>query len=195
MKKSDFYFLAGILFVLLQIVAIARNLYFDFVYFFWFCDFVPIILAVAFFFRKDSVVKGVINIGLFPQLIYTFGFIVKIFFGVSFLSDVELVWGYSMFVIFSSIFIHLATVIAFGFTYKVEPKGRDMGYSLMGLVLIYIMVAVFTLPMDSINYVFLLSNFFRVDALSIFWIPITFLIVVVPTYWFQVFVYRYFERM
>jgi len=69
MKKVDFYFWGGVFFVLLQIVAIFRNLYFDYVYFFWFCDFVPFVLAIAFFLKKDEVIKGIINIGLFPQLI------------------------------------------------------------------------------------------------------------------------------
>ncbi len=194
MKKSDFYFWAGVFFVLLQIVAIARNLYFDFVYFFWFYDFVPFILAIAFFLRRDEVIKGIVNIGLFPQLIYTVSFIARVFFGVQFLSDIEVVLGYNAFVIFSSIFLHLASVIAFGFSYRVKPKGRDLSYSLFGLVLIYIMVAVFTMPTDSINYVFLLSNFFGIDALSIFWVPITFFVVVLPTQWFRHVIYRYFGK-
>ncbi len=194
MKKSTFYILAGVFFVLLQIVAIARNLYFDFVYFFWFCDFVPAVLAIAFFMGRIDFVKGVVNIGLFPQLIYVFSFFAKVFFGVSFLADIEEAFSYNMFVVFSSLLLHLASIVAFGFTYKVRPTRRSFAWSGLGLILIYLVVGVFTVPSESINYVFLFSNFFGVDVLSVLWVPATFLIVVLPTYWFQVLVYRKFGR-
>ena len=194
MKKSNFYILAGVLFVFLQVVAIARNLYSDFIYFFWFCDFVPIILAVAFFFKKYHIVKGIVNIGLFPQLIYMSGFIVRIFFGISFLDETEILLTYDTLMIFLSILFHLATVIAFAWTYKIKPTKETLAYSLLGLVLIYLVMLFFTTPADDINYVFSLSNFFGVDAFSVFWIPITFLLVVLPTQGFQYLIYRCFGR-
>lgn len=191
MKKADFYVLAGVFFVFLQAVAITRNLYFDFVYFFWLCDFVPIVLAIAFFVKKDEVIKGVLNIGLFPQLFYIGSFILRVGFGISILGDIEEIMDYNAFVIVSSVLLHLATVVALGFTYKVRPHRKALGYSLFGLVLIYLVVGIFTTPADSINYVFFVSNFFEVEALSIFWIPLTFFVVIVPTYWFQVLVWRW----
>lgn len=194
MKKVDFYVFAGVFFVLLQVVAIVSNFYFDYMYFFWFCDFVPVILAIAFFMRKDEIVKGIVNIGLFPQMLYIASFIVRVFFGIPFLDNIEVVLMHNSFVIFSAVFVHSATLIAFVFTYKVRPRGRDLGYSLLGLILIYVVVSVFTAPVDSFNYVFLLSNFFGIDALSIFWVPLTFLIVVIPTFWFQCLVWRYFRK-
>ncbi len=194
MKNSNSYVLAGVFFIFLQIIVIIRNLYFDFAYFFWFCDFVPIILALAFFLKKDYVIKGIVNIGLFPQIVYIFGFIIKIFLGISFLSEVELLLTYNIFIIFSSVFVHLATIIAFGFTYKVRPTKETLVYSLLGLVLIYLVMIFFTAPVDDINYVFLLSNFFGVDVFSVFWIPITFLLVVLPTQGFQYLIYRYFGK-
>jgi len=103
-------------------------------------------------------------------------------------SDVEVVLGYNTFVIFSSVFMHMATLIAFGFMYKVRPKARDLTYSLLGLIVIYFVISIFTAPVDGVNYVSLLGDF------SILWIPVVFLIVVLPTYWFQILVYRYFVK-
>ena len=194
MKKFDFCVFVGVFFVLLQIIVIIRNLYFDFVYFFWFCDFVPIILALAFFLKKYSIVKGAVNIGLFPQVIYIFGFVMKVFFGISFLGEVDVLLNYNMFIIFSSVFVHLATVIAFGFTYKIKPTKETLAYSLLGLVLIYLVMVFFTSPADEINYVFSLSNLLGIEALSVIWIPVTFLFVVLPTHGFQYLIYRYFGK-
>ena len=194
MKRDRVYILLGVFFVFLQIVAIVRNLFLGFVYFFWFCDFIPIILAVSFFFKRDQIVKGIINIGLFPQLIYLFSFIVRLFFGSSFLDETDLLFSYNAFIISSSIILHSASAIALGFVYKVKPRRNSLIYSFVGLVLIYFIIIVFTVSNDSINYVFLLSNFFDVRLFSVFWIPVTFLGVVLPTYGFQYLVYQYFGR-
>ena len=129
MKKDRLYILVGVFFVFLQIVAIVRNLFLDFVYFFWFCDFIPIILVAAFFLRSEQIVKGIVSIGLFPQLIYLFSFIVKLFFGVSFLDETDLLFGHNVFIIFSSVVLHSASVIAFGFVYRIRPKAKSLFYS------------------------------------------------------------------
>ena len=194
MKKGDLYIWVGVFFVLLQVVAVVRNSFLDFVYFFWFCDFVPIILALAFFFRREQMIKGIVNIGLFPQLLYLGSFIVRLFFGFTFLDETDLLFSYNVFIIVSSVILHSATVISLGFVYLVRPKVESLVYSFVGLVLIYFVAVIFTMPMDSINYVFLLSNSFGVDALSVFWIPLTFLGVVVPTHGFQWLVWRYFRK-
>lgn len=193
MEKKT-YILIGLFFIFLQIVAISRNMFLDFVYFFWFCDFVPIILAVAFFLRNDQLIKGVVCIGLFPQILYIFSFIIRLFFGVSFLEGIDSLFGYNVFIIASSVVLHSATVIAFFFTYKIKPNKFSLAYSFGILVSIYLIMISFTVPSDSINYVFILSNYFGIDALSLLWAPLTFLGVVLPTYLFQYFAYEYFRR-
>ena len=182
------------LFIFLQIIAIIRNLYSDFIFFFWFCDFIPIILAIAFFSKKYHIVKGIINVGLFPQLIYMTGFVVRIFFGISFFRGTDIFLNYDTLMIFFSILFHLATLIAFVFTYKIKPTRETLIYSLLGLILIYFVMIFFTAPIDDINYVFLLSNFFGAKVFSVFWIPITFLVVVLPTQGFQYLIYKYFGK-
>jgi len=119
---------------------------------------------------------------------------VKVIFGVSFLDEMDWLFGYDVLIIFFTVLLHSASVVSLGFVYRVRPKRESLIFSFVGLVLIYFVVAVFTMPMDSVNYVFLLSNFFGIDALSIFWVPLTFLVVVVPTYWFQVLVWRWVGR-
>ena len=194
MKNFNSYVLVGVLFIFLQIIVIIRNLYSDFIFFFWFCDFIPIVLAIAFFFKKYHIVKGIVNVGLFPQLIYMTGFIVRIFFGISFFGGTDIFLNYDTLMIFFSILFHLATLIAFSFTYKIKPTRETLIYSLLGLILIYFVMIFFTAPIDDINYVFLLSNFFGAKVFSVFWIPITFLVVVLPTQGFQYLIYKYFGK-
>ncbi len=194
MKRRDFYFWGGILFLLLQVVAITRNVFSSYLYFFWFCDFVPLVYAIVFFLKKDQAIKGMVNIGLFPQVIYLFSFVIKIAFGVSIVNEMDVLFARSAFLIFATVLFHSATIFAFFFTYKRAPNMKTLYYSFFWLVAIFVVTSLFTKPEDSINYVFIVSNFLGIDNLSFLWIPLTFLLVILPTQGLQYLVSRYFKR-
>ena len=117
MEINNKYRIIGVFFLLIQAVAIMRNIMSDYYNFFWFCDFVSLPLAIGFFFRKDDFIKAIINIGLLAQIIYLLFYIYKLFSGVSLLETIPdtITWFYTI----SSIFIHLSTIFALIFTYKV----------------------------------------------------------------------------
>ncbi len=194
MRKRDFYFLAGVFFVLLQIVAVVRNVLIDYIYFFWLCDFVIVLYALGFFLDDEQFIKGVINLGLIPQTIYFVSVLILVFSGISFFEGVEFLLRVPPFIILLTLFFHASTFFAFFFTYKIKPSKISLYYSFGITILIYFFVSLFSNPIDNPNYVFLFSNFFETDNLSILWVPIAFLLIVLPTQLFQYFVWKFFSR-
>jgi hypothetical protein len=194
MRKRDFYFLAGILFVLLQVVAVVRNVLIDYIYFFWLCDFILVLYAIGFFLNDEQFIKGVINLGLIPQTIYFVSVLILVLFRVSFFEGVEFLLGVPPFIILLTLFFHASTFFAFFFTYKIKPSKISLYYSLGCVLLVYLFVSLFSNPIDNPNYVFLFSNFFGAERFSILWIPISFLFIVLPTQLFQYFVWKFFSR-
>ena len=194
MRKRDFYFLAGVLFVLLQVVTVVRNVLIDYIYFFWLCDFVLVLYALGFFLKNDQFVKGIVNLGLIPQIIYFVNVLILIFFGVSFFEGIDFLLGVPPFIILLTLLFHSSTFFAFFFTYKIKPSKISIYYSLVGVILVYLLVFLFSNPMDNPNYVFLFSDLFGAEKFSIFWIPVVFLFIVLPTQLFQYFVWKVFSR-
>lgn len=183
----------GALFLCVQLIAIVRNLSSDYFSFFWYCDFSAGIFALLFFLRLDQGVKGLLNIGLFGQLGYTLIFAYHLITGNTLFG---FVFGFeSGWISAATLLIHLSTLLVFIAEYKIKPSKGALWYSLIFLILIYIVVLTFTSPDPSIaaNYNFiyysrLLSPY--IPYYTVFWIPIAFILIVLPTYFFQKWVYN-----
>lgn len=193
MKRK--YFLIGSFFVFMQIVALIRNYSENYFYFFWYCDFVPILLAVAFFLKNTDFVKGLINIGLIPQAIFLIDFVLTIITGSSPLSITRNLSALNIFFIISTLFIHLSVSLAFLFVHKEKTDKKALYYSFFSLVFIYIATLLFTPPAGIVNYVYHAGNWLSgfVDYIPYYtelWIVLTFVLVVLPTYLIQYFVYK-----
>ncbi|MEK6918687.1 MAG: hypothetical protein AABW73_01480 [Nanoarchaeota archaeon] len=194
MEKEKKYLFLGLFFVFIQIVAIIRNVSSGYNNFFWFCDFASLPIAIGFFLKKDDFVKSIVNIGLFPQIIYILAFVYKIFSGVSILETIP--DTSTIFYFTSSIIIHLSTIFALCFTYKTKPRISTLFHSIMFIFGMYVIALFFTNPQDRINYVLSSRTLLPITIpyYTELWSLLTFLIVVLPTQGIQYLIYRYYEK-
>jgi hypothetical protein len=201
-SKTEFYkkyFYYGIFFLFIEVLVIIRNLAEGFNYFFWFCDFVPVLLALAFFLKDNDFVKGIINIGLIMQIGFMFDFMHILLFGYSFFSVNKEILSLSYSLIALTFFIHFSTIFAFLWTYKEKPSKKTLFYSFFILILIYISTLLFTLPADNVNFVFSevsLFSYFTINIphYTLWWILIAFILLVIPAQFIQYLAYRYYKK-
>lgn len=194
------YIYYGVFFLLMQIVVIIRNLVGKYYTFFWFCDFVPILFALGFFFKNKDFIKGLINLGLIPQIVVLFDFVYQLVLGKSLFSTTEELFALGFFFVISAFFIHLSATFAFLFTYKDKPNKKALYYSFFSLVLIYTLTLLFTSPIGRINLVYLSGEWFRYLANYIppyipLWIALVFIIFVIPTHIIQHLVYKVYKKL
>lgn len=190
MEKNKEYVLLGAFFLLIQAIAVVRNISYGYYNFFWFCDFAPLPLAIGFFLRKDNFVKSIINIGLIAQGIYIVLYIYKLFSGISVLETIPQVT--TLFYTISTIIIHLSTTFALIFTYKTKPTINTLFSSLMFLFGMYIVALFFTTPEQRINYVLSSRTLIPlvIPNYTQLWVILTFIVVVLPTQLVQYLIYR-----
>lgn len=183
MKKGDFYL--GIFFLVLSLVLIYRNYAIGWINFFWMCDFVPFLFSLAFFSGRRDLVKAVINLSFFPQIVYLLSVILLVFFGISYFEGVSFLLEVGWVFIVLTLFLHMASVFAFLFTYKEKTPQRILFYSFLLVLVVNVVMILFTDPANNVNYVFLLENYFGVKGLSLLWTPFVFVLVILPTYFIQ----------
>lgn len=190
MERNKKYFILGILFIFIQIIAVVRNIASDYYNFFWFCDFVSLPLAIGFLLKKDNLIKSLINIGLAPQLIYIGAYIYQLFSGIPLLDTLPR--STDFFYATSSIFIHLSTIIALIFTYKVKPTINMLFSSLMFLFGMYIVALFFTTQEQGINYILSSRTLIPlvIPYYTELWALLAFLVVVLPTQFIQHLIYK-----
>jgi hypothetical protein len=178
------------LFVAIQVIAIVRNWTEGYLHFFWFCDFVPLLFAFAFLISNDHLAKGLINVGLIPQIVFIGFFIYNAFTGSSVLFTIP--DKVTLFYDFSAIFLHLSTTIALVLTYRVKPTKETLMYSLLVLILMYTTILAFTSSDQYINYVYSSETIipFSIPYYTLLWIPIVFAVVIFPTHLIQLILYK-----
>jgi hypothetical protein len=197
MKKEDKkYLLIGILFLFIEVIAITRNILESYIYFFWFCDFAPILFAILFFFRKPQYVKALINFGLIPQVIFLINFFYIFFLGKDLFNLFPNFFELNSLYLLNTFVLHLTTFIALLFTFKIKPQKSTFYYSLVLLVGIYLMSLIFTSPTDNINYVNsgvdLLK--FSIPHYTLLWPFLVFLLLILPTQGIQYMIYQLWKR-
>jgi len=82
--SEKWYFLWGLFYLGLGIFVLWRNYYFSVSDYsiFWLCDFAPFFFALGFLLRSNGIVKGMLNIGFFPQILFLYGAFMMFFFGI-----------------------------------------------------------------------------------------------------------------
>lgn len=192
MEKSKKYFLLGMFFLFIQLIVIIRNIASDYYNFFWFCDFIPLPLAIGFFLKKDNFIKSIINIGLLAQLVSVVLYLYKMFSGISTLEVIPDTT--TLFYAVSSIFIHLSNTFALIFTYKIKPTIKTLFYSVIFLFAMYLMALFFTTPEQGINYTLSYGPFIPwvIPYYTELWVLFMFLLIVLPTQFIQYIIYKHY---
>ena len=189
----------GCFFLFVQAVTILRNYIDGYNYYFWFCDFAPILFSIAFFVGNKDVIKSLINFGLIPQIIFLIDFIYAANVGASPLGITDPALRLTLFSISSTILIHLTTSIALLLTIRIKPKKRVLLYSIVFMFAVYVIMLMLTSPQGNVNYVYstgdLLKSFnFTIPHIIWLWPFLTFLLVILPTHGIQYLLYRLFNK-
>ncbi len=196
MDKNYFW---GFFFLFVQFVAILRNYVGHYNYYFWFCDFAPLLFSISFFIKNRTLVKGLINFGLIPQVIFLIDFIHATYAGSSLLGVRVDLLNINSFTILSTIFVHFTTLIALGITFRIKPTKKTWIYSIIFMSAVYFAMLLFTSPNGDINYVYSTGNLlnsmnFTIPNITFFWPFLAFLLVILPTQAIQYGLYKIFRN-
>ncbi len=199
MIKTKMHLYYGLFFFLIQTLVLIRNYIIGFNYFYWFCDFAPLLLSIAFFINNKSLVKGIINLGLIPQIIFLVDFIYLTTLGMAPLGITLPILATNSFSILSTIFVHIATFMALIFTIKIKPDKKTLIYSIVFMFGVYISTLIFTSSSEYTNFVYssgnLLNAFNFTIPYSVFlWPILAILLVILPTQGIQYVLYRIFRK-
>lgn len=179
----------------LQFIIVWRNFEIhNYDVFFFVCDHVAILLAISFFFEKYDWVKALINVGFLGQLFWLFDLLSKLVFDVYLFGVTNYIFGGgSLFWGIVSSLVHLSTLIpALLLTMRYETKKSSFYYSILYLVIVYVLVLLFTNSQSDINCVYNACgiSFLQFDYFTFFYLPIAVLLVLFPTYYFQKILYE-----
>ena len=189
MKPPSKSFLLGVFFLLLQILVIVRNQHSDPEIFIWFCNHALLLLAIGCFTHNNHLTKAIINVGLFGQLVWSIDFLSKIIFGVHFFNVTNYVFVQPYtFSTALTVLIHMfATTIALYHTRKFKPTRKTLIYSIVYLVVLYILTLTLTTPENNINWVFEIGGTIQYEHIiyTILYPLIAFIGVISPTHYLQ----------
>jgi hypothetical protein len=182
------YFWIGMFFLFVQILVVVRNYFAHYLNFFWFCDFVPILFALAFFFKKEQIVKAIVNFGLLAQI----SFLILLTMG-RFSSELIFSPFLNFVYVLGSILLHLSVVLALVLTYKIKPKLQTLYFSIVLIIAIYFMTLIFTFPADNINDLQFPGDLIKLHTLyfTLLWPVLTFVLLVLPTQHLQYLLYKF----
>lgn len=190
--KKVFIFL-GIIFLLLQILVIFRNEN-DYMNFFWFCNFAPILFGISFFFRKIQIIKSIINIALIPDIFFLIDLFSSLFFNFGIFGMVQPYLHENFIFAFTTIALHLTAFLALSATYKIKPNKTTLLYSTCLVLAIYFMTLLFSPPEGYYNYIYgtkpgYISPNFPHMIITILWPLIAFIFLILPSQGIQSVIY------
>ncbi|MFP4403690.1 MAG: hypothetical protein ACLFPJ_05035 [Candidatus Woesearchaeota archaeon] len=165
---------------------------------FWFCGHVSFLFAIGFYIKNINFIKTLISIGFIFQIIWIFDFLSKLLFG-SFIIGVTdyMFTDLALLAYLTSLLGHFfSTVLALILTYKYKPKKNILIYSFIYLIIILILTISFTSKSDNYNLTSHMVIFgeFTFPGYSFIWPILGMLFIVIPTYYFQIFLYKYFKK-
>lgn len=193
MKEEIKNILIVIFFLIMQIFILIGNINNeDYDVFFWFCNHIPMLFAISFYFNNHNMTKGLINIGFLAQLVWGLDFLSKLIFNTYIFNLTEYVFEKNSLWILLPISIHLfSTNVALYLTRKEEPNQKTLEYSMIYVIILYIVTLIFTNPANNINWIYKIeANINYSNTLyTIFWPIITLVFIILPTQKIQELIY------
>lgn len=149
----DTLYWIAIAFLILQVLVVVKNIdskkYYNF---FWFCDFAPVLFAIAFFTDRTQFAKSLINIGLMGQMLAILTIpTVRI----SEWKQGKLLHGRIYFL--TEFLIHTTALIALIVTFKAPPAMVSLKYSAITLSTMFIVTLAFVPKKNNVNAVYTLD--------------------------------------
>lgn len=189
------FILVGIFYLILQIMLLYKYIYLaEFNNMLWFCSHAPLLFALSFFFKKVNIIKSLISVGLIIQLIWIVDYLGKLLFDFYLIGTTDYMFLYqsSFFSYMISVLEHFSSFLALIITYKFKPKKEIFYYSFFYLIIILIFTLVFSSPEDNFNLVhnMIIFNELTFPGYTFVWIFLAMIILVLPTYYFQLWLYK-----
>lgn len=192
-------YLIGSFFVLLQIGLLYKYIFLlEFSNILWFCSHTPIIFAFAFFTKNIKIMQTLISVGLIPQIVWIIDYIGKVFFGVFIFGATDYMFlDVPLLSYLISVFEHfLSAPLVLLITYKYKPNKKILLFAFIYLLILLILSL--TLTTEDYNYNLtrhiLIGEEFTFPGYSYAWIFLAMIIVVIPTYYFQMFLYNLYKK-
>lgn len=189
--SKKWYLFCGLFFLCLGIFILWRNTYYSISDYsiFWFSNLAPFILALGFLMRSDNMVKGVLNITFFLHILFLYGALMMFFFSIDVFGVGLSLAHLNIWIIVSSVFSHVSLIGAYFLNNKAKPTYKSLIYSFVFLVIMYFIAISQTPIEENVNYVFVF-DYMGFVGFTYMYIPLAFFIVVLPTYFFQVFMWK-----
>ncbi len=189
------FIFVGIIFIIIQFMSLYKYMFLsDFSNILWFCSHATLIFGIAFLYKRINIIKAMISVGLLIQFFWIVDFLGKLFFDVYIFSATEYMFVYSSFFGFiTSIFEHLTGILALVLTFNYKPEKTSLIYSFVYLLVLLVVSFLFGTAAQNYNFVHFLPIFNDVTfaGYQYVWIFLAMLIVVIPTYFIQVWLYKY----
>lgn len=188
--SKNFYIIGGVFFLLIQLFILIVNINAqDYSFYYWFCNHTPLLFSIAFFTKKIQIVKGIVSVGLLPQILWILDLIfnsinVTLFGFTSYFFELE-----STLAIFSTLLIHIfTTTVALLLVFSQNTKKISLMYSFIYLVLLLIFTFIFTDPISNTNCIYEICGLEQiiVPFYTILWPVLVFIIFILPSYFLQV---------
>jgi hypothetical protein len=189
MKKEDnLFFYVGLYFVFIEIAFLLTASPSLYPGFFWSCNIVPIFFAIGFLTKNIQLIKGVINFIFIPHLVFV---ILSIIFFTTNISIWTIKSCYPDFIHgFMTFYLHAFSAnVALFFTLKIKPTKKSLYYALIAFLLVFLLTILFTAKEDNVNFVYSTKLLIgtNIPFITPLWPLFAFLVLVVPTYYFQKF--------
>lgn len=185
-------------FFILTILVLIKNIHVKRYYkFLWYCDFTPLLFLIGFMTESDQFIKGLIHIGLIPQfvtaLILIYGFVFR--------KDVIGVNEYiksGKFHVVVELLTHIVPVnLALLLTYNIMPEKESLIYSLIILIIMFVLTILIAPKKDNINLIYntdLSDNNsklrIRLPAHTVLWIVYSFILAAL-TFLIELYIYNH----
>ena len=189
------YFILGVFFLILQLFVIIEN-YNASKYdtFFWFCNHALLLFAIGFFTKNNDLIKGLINVGLLAQLVWSIDFLSRILFEIHVFNITNYIFeSPSSLWTLLTITIHLfATTLSLYITRNIKPTNKTLLYSILYTIILYISTIIFTLPQNNINWSYEIGGVIGYSSplYTLFWPFIVIIIIILPTQTIQCYIYK-----
>ena len=189
----------GCIFLFLQLFIYIVNMGSEsMIFYYWYCNHIPLLFSIAFFFKQYQVVKGLIGVGLIPQILWILDlslyaiFSFQLFGFTQYFFELE-----SIIQMISVLIIHIfSSLLAFLFTISIKPNKNSLFISLVYIFLLQIITLMFTDPTLNINCVQEICGLenFTPPLYPYYFFILTFVVMVLPAYVLQILAFNFYEN-
>lgn len=192
MSKRYFAFFG---FVILELLILFHLNRFDMQYnLLWFCNHAPLLFAIGFLFNNNDLIKGLINVGFFGQILWLIDFSSALLLDTFIFNITNYIFTEEINIFtLIPILAHLtSTFVAIALTFNKPVEYKSINYSGGYVILLFITSKLFTKETLNINCVYevCIYNSLTPPIYELWWFLFAIVIVILPTFYIQKLIYE-----